>query len=195
MTESEFITVLRCVALWPGTPYWPPHILFPLRCCALCKRMCHLVPQAEFGESLFGTLINVQLSWVFLDTPSTTCPCRVLCLCRTMSRCVCRSREKRDGQTDGQTKEHTQCRCETYPHASRQAGLTRFEGVVDWAGDPSLPCEQGAAEAHVVRRVSDAELGQQQLPGRPLHQESVRPSVLRRPTPSFSRPRRQWQPL
>lgn len=99
-----------------------------------------------------------------------------------MSRCVCRSREKRDGQTDRQTKEHTQCRCETYQHASGQAGLTRFEGVVDWAGDASLPCEQGAAEAHVVSRVSDAELGQQQLPGRPLHQESVRPSVRHRPS-------------
>lgn len=37
--------------------------------------------------------------------------------------------------------------------------LTRSEGMVDWAGDPSLPCEDGAAQAHIVRGVSDAELG------------------------------------
>lgn len=88
-------------------------------------------------------------------------------------------------RTDRQTKEHTRWRYEPY----LLAGLTRFERVIDRAGDSSLPCEQGAAEAHVVSRVSDAELGQQQLPGWLLHQESVSP------TPSFSRPRRQWQPL
>lgn len=40
------------------------------------------------------------------------------------------------------------------------AGLTRSERMVHRAGDPSLPCEQGPAQAHIVRRVSDAELGQ-----------------------------------
>lgn len=125
--------------------------------------MCHSEPQAERGDSWFGIPINVELSLKH----------------KQRSMCVCRSR-------NGQTKEqHTVCRHETCLHA----GLTRFEGVIDWAGDSSLPCEQGAAEAHVVSRVPDAELGQQQLPGWLLHQESVSPTL------SFSRPRRQWQPL
>lgn len=59
------------------------------------------------------------------------------------------------------------------------AELTRSERVVHWAGDPSLPCKQGATQAHVVRGASDAELGQQQLPARPLHRS---PSVLHRPS-------------
>lgn len=59
------------------------------------------------------------------------------------------------------------------------AELTRSERMVHWARDPSLPCEQGATQAHVVRGASDAELGQQQLPGRPLHRS---PSVLHRPS-------------
>lgn len=104
-----------------------------------------------------------------------------------MSRCL-----QRQGQRDGQTGRQKSIRnvgtSRIYTQWG-QAGLTRFEGVVDWAGDSSLPCEQGAAEAHVVSRVSDAELGQQQLPGWLLHQESVSPTLC------FSQPRRQWQPL
>lgn len=58
-------------------------------------------------------------------------------------------------------------------------GLTGSERVVHRAGDPSLPGEQGPAQAHVVRRVSDAELGHQQQPARPLH---LRGPVLLRPS-------------
>lgn len=37
--------------------------------------------------------------------------------------------------------------------------LTRSERMVDRAGDPFLPREQRPAQAHIVRGVSDAELG------------------------------------
>lgn len=57
--------------------------------------------------------------------------------------------------------------------------LTRSEGMVDWAGDPPLPCEYGAAQAHIVRGVSDAELGQKQQPIRFLH---LRLSARHRPS-------------
>lgn len=59
------------------------------------------------------------------------------------------------------------------------AGLTRSERMVHWAGSSSFPSEQRPAQAHIVCRVSDAELGQQQLPARPLH---LRLSVLQRPS-------------
>ena len=59
------------------------------------------------------------------------------------------------------------------------AGLTGSKRVVHRAGDPSLPGEQGPAQAHVVSGASDAELGQQQLPARPLH---LCLSVLLRPS-------------
>lgn len=63
---------------------------------------------------------------------------------------------------------------------TRYLGLTGSERVVHRAGDPSLPGEQGPAQAHIVRGVSDVELGHQQQPARPLH---LRLSVLLRPSP------------
>lgn len=51
--------------------------------------------------------------------------------------------------------------------------------MVDWAGDPSLPCEHGTAQAHIVRGVSDAELGQKQQPIPFLH---LRLSARHRPS-------------
>lgn len=94
---------------------------------------------------------------------------------------VCLQKQGPERRTNGQTTENTQCRYETHLHAGEKAGLTRFEGVIDWARDSSLPCEQGAAEAHVVSGISDAELGQQQLPGWLLHQESFSPTSVLQP--------------
>lgn len=92
---------LCCAALWPGTPHWPPHILFPLRCCALCKRMCHLMPQAELGESLFGTLINVQLSWVFRHAVHNVSLPRPLFMPHDVA--VCLQKQGKERRTDWQT--------------------------------------------------------------------------------------------
>lgn len=85
---------------------------------------------------------------------------------------VCRGVFKADRQTDIQVNIHKH-RHTVYP------GLTGSERVVHWTGYPSLPGEQGPAQAHIVRRVSDAELGHQQQPARPLH---LRLSVLFRPS-------------
>lgn len=81
-----------------------------------------------------------------------------------------KTRTARQGANMAHTSTHRQ---------TLYAELTRSERVVHWAGDPSLPCEQGATQAHVVRGASDTELGQQQLPARPLHRS---PSVLHRPS-------------
>lgn len=103
-----------------------------------------------------------------------------------MSRCVCKSSNREtDGRADRQRNLHNVGARRVEDAGGGQAGLTRFKGVIDWAGDSSLPSEQGAAEAHVVSRVADAELGHEQLPGWLLHQESVSP------TTSFSRARRR----
>lgn len=96
------------------------------------------------------------------------CPLCPLFITRDVAVC---SRPTDTQTKDGQT------------HRQRQTwsvgGLTGSERVVNRTGDPSLPGEQRSAQAHIVRGVSDAELGQQQLPARPLH---LRLSVLLRPS-------------
>lgn len=101
-------------------------------------------------------------------------PCPLF-ITQDVAACL-QSTEKKRGQTD--TVPTSNIRTRTH-RQTLYAELTRSERVVHWAGDPSLPCEQGATQAHVVRGASDAELGQQQLPARPLHRS---PSVLHRPS-------------
>lgn len=65
-------------------------------------------------------------------------------------------------------------------HSMRSGvSLTRSERMVHRAADPSLPGEHGAAQAHVVRGVSDAQLGEKQQPVRLLH---LGPSARHRPS-------------
>lgn len=162
--------------------------MFPLRCCALCKQdMCQLVLHGQWDQTLVGITDQRQVVVPFKHEQIAACPWRVPLL---MSRRVCRSRNR---GTDEQTKEQTRCGGGGGGGWEGEAGLTRFERVIDRAGDSSLPSEQGATEAHVVSRVSDAELGHEQLPGWLLHQGSDGPAL------SFSRARRRrrrrWQPL
>lgn len=96
-------------------------------------------------------------------------PPRPLFITQDVAACL-QSTEKTRTARHGANIEHAQ---------TLYAELTRSERVVHWAEDPSLPCEEGATQAHVVRGASDAELGQQQLPARPLHRS---PSVLHRPS-------------
>lgn len=152
------------VLFLPAASVWPPHIVCQAACCALCNRIYYVY----YYTPGHNTLCSVTYRSNMCPPLQEMCP-----LCPLFISLGVAVRLKADRRWDrrGHRRGHRQTR---YP------GLTGSERVVHRAGDPSLPGEQAPAQAHVVRGVSDAELGQQQLPARPLHlrlSASLRPSA------------------
>lgn len=156
----------------PAASLWPPHIVCQAGCWVLCNRMYHVV--SLIITSCPVLICSARQRVFYLTGPNSVqhvlslSSLRPLFISQDVAVCL----RPTDRQTDIEVNIHKH-RHTVYP------GLTGSERVVHWTGYPSLPGEQGPAQAHIVRRVSDAELGHQQQPARPLH---LRLSVLLRPS-------------